>query len=38
MVGNIGLNKRSMGRISVEWSLVAITDNRACPQLLVEDV
>ena len=38
MGGNIGLNKRSMGRISVEWSLVAITDNLACPQLLVEDV
>lgn len=38
MVGNIGLNKRSMGRISVEWALVAITDNLACPQLLVEDV
>ena len=33
MVGNIGINKRSMGRISVEWSLVAITDNLACAQL-----
>lgn len=38
MVGNIGINKRSMGRISVEWPLVAITDNLTCTQLLVEDV
>ena len=30
MVGNIGINKCSVGRISVGWALVAIADNLAC--------
>ena len=30
MVGSIGINKRSVGRISVGWALVAIADNLAC--------
>ena len=33
MVGNIGINKCSVGRISEGWALVAIADNLSCIEL-----